>query len=270
MDIWIVKSADLEWMNQVRPPGHHAGVKQAMGFCLHNNAAVAALAAQAAGARKVLILDWVRLITFLLIFLHLIISPISLLANLSDVFLLNFVLWHIMAIVVAGCSSWKWYPGNIWAEQISKHPLGLNFNLTMCVDFLTEFSFPVKRFSGGGMVSAPSLTYLLNATLIITRNSFQWAVDTHFNATKPVLCIQSWDNLIIYQFQWFFFITKPVLCYREDLHQGFFIENFNSWNICSFYNSSVLMNFISRFCIYPYIDTKEESSILVPGLLTRY
>lgn len=68
-------------MNQVRPPGHHAGVKQAMGFCLHNNAAVAALAAQAAGARKVLILDWVRLITFLLIFLHLIISPISFLAK---------------------------------------------------------------------------------------------------------------------------------------------------------------------------------------------
>ncbi|XP_015944226.1 histone deacetylase 15 [Arachis duranensis] len=42
----------------VRPPGHHAGVAHAMGFCLHNNAAVAALAAQAAGARKVLILDW--------------------------------------------------------------------------------------------------------------------------------------------------------------------------------------------------------------------
>jgi hypothetical protein len=30
-----------------------------MGFCLHNNAAVAALAAQAAGAKKVLIVDWV-------------------------------------------------------------------------------------------------------------------------------------------------------------------------------------------------------------------
>ncbi|XVE58715.1 hypothetical protein DITRI_Ditri04bG0191200 [Diplodiscus trichospermus] len=42
----------------VRPPGHHAGVTQAMGFCLHNNAAVAALAAQVAGAKKVLILDW--------------------------------------------------------------------------------------------------------------------------------------------------------------------------------------------------------------------
>ncbi|KAK2968362.1 hypothetical protein RJ640_019500, partial [Escallonia rubra] len=42
----------------VRPPGHHAGVKQAMGFCLHNNAAVAASAAQAAGAKRVLIVDW--------------------------------------------------------------------------------------------------------------------------------------------------------------------------------------------------------------------
>jgi hypothetical protein len=29
-----------------------------MGFCLHNNAAVAALVAQAAGAKKVLIVDW--------------------------------------------------------------------------------------------------------------------------------------------------------------------------------------------------------------------
>lgn len=64
--IGICKSTDIQWMNQVRPPGHHAGVKQAMGFCLHNNAAVAALAAQASGSRKVLILDWVRLITFCL------------------------------------------------------------------------------------------------------------------------------------------------------------------------------------------------------------
>ncbi|XP_057814818.1 histone deacetylase 15 isoform X2 [Cryptomeria japonica] len=42
----------------VRPPGHHAGVKDSMGFCLHNNAAVAVMASRAAGAKKVLIVDW--------------------------------------------------------------------------------------------------------------------------------------------------------------------------------------------------------------------
>ena len=40
----------------VRPPGHHAESGSAMGFCFFNNAAVAARAAQAAGASRVLIL----------------------------------------------------------------------------------------------------------------------------------------------------------------------------------------------------------------------
>ena len=56
------------FLNQVRPPGHHAGIKQAMGFCLHNNAAVAALAAQVAGAKKVLIVDWVMFGSLLTLF----------------------------------------------------------------------------------------------------------------------------------------------------------------------------------------------------------
>jgi len=42
----------------VRPPGHHAESNVAMGFCFFNNAAVAARAAQAVGAQRVLILDW--------------------------------------------------------------------------------------------------------------------------------------------------------------------------------------------------------------------
>lgn len=57
-------------MSQVRPPGHHAGVKQAMGFCLHNNAAIAALAAQNAGAKKVLIIDWVSTLAFTSVKIH--------------------------------------------------------------------------------------------------------------------------------------------------------------------------------------------------------
>jgi acetoin utilization deacetylase AcuC-like enzyme len=42
----------------VRPPGHHAEATHAMGFCLINNAAVAAEAALRLGARRVAIVDW--------------------------------------------------------------------------------------------------------------------------------------------------------------------------------------------------------------------
>lgn len=49
-----------------------------MGFCLHNNAAVSALAAQAAGAKKVLIVDWVRSIFF-----SQVVGPITVLNSLS-------------------------------------------------------------------------------------------------------------------------------------------------------------------------------------------
>ena len=43
----------------VRPPGHHAEANRAMGFCLFNNVAVAARAAQTEfGLQRILIVDW--------------------------------------------------------------------------------------------------------------------------------------------------------------------------------------------------------------------
>lgn len=42
----------------VRPPGHHARPKHAMGFCLFNNVALAAAHARAQGLSRIAIVDW--------------------------------------------------------------------------------------------------------------------------------------------------------------------------------------------------------------------
>jgi acetoin utilization deacetylase AcuC-like enzyme len=57
----VRRVADGRWTNAfvlARPPGHHAERAQALGFCLFNNAAVAAREAQQAGLARVAILDW--------------------------------------------------------------------------------------------------------------------------------------------------------------------------------------------------------------------
>ena len=42
----------------VRPPGHHAGRRRAMGFCFYNNAAVAVAQARALGIERVALIDF--------------------------------------------------------------------------------------------------------------------------------------------------------------------------------------------------------------------
>ena len=54
-----VRGEDTQALCLVRPPGHHAMVNHAMGFCIFNNIAVAArLAVDVLGLDRVLIVDW--------------------------------------------------------------------------------------------------------------------------------------------------------------------------------------------------------------------
>jgi acetoin utilization deacetylase AcuC-like enzyme len=55
----VARGDAIRGLAAVRPPGHHAEADRAMGFCLLNNAAIAARAIQAeAGAERVLVIDW--------------------------------------------------------------------------------------------------------------------------------------------------------------------------------------------------------------------
>ncbi|MGM0578899.1 MAG: histone deacetylase family protein [Myxococcota bacterium] len=55
----VVEGSASRAMALVRPPGHHALSARAMGFCLFNNAAVAAAHARAGlGCERVLLVDW--------------------------------------------------------------------------------------------------------------------------------------------------------------------------------------------------------------------
>ena len=55
----ILRGEDRQALCVVRPPGHHAMVDRAMGFCLFNNVAVAAeVATGELGLDRVLIVDW--------------------------------------------------------------------------------------------------------------------------------------------------------------------------------------------------------------------
>ena len=54
----VVAKEDTTAFCAIRPPGHHAMPKSAMGFCLLNNIAIGALHARSLGLNKILIVDW--------------------------------------------------------------------------------------------------------------------------------------------------------------------------------------------------------------------
>ena len=80
----------------IRPPGHHATPDRAMGFCLFNNAAVAARHAQAAfGVERVAILDW----------------DVHHGNGTQDVF------WEDPSVLFISLHQWPLYPGTGWVDE---------------------------------------------------------------------------------------------------------------------------------------------------------
>lgn len=84
----------------VRPPGHHALPDRGMGFCLFNNAAIAAAAARRAGRQRVMIVDW-------------------------DVHHGNgtqAVFWRDPSVLVVSMHQEYWYPGTGEIDEVGEGP----------------------------------------------------------------------------------------------------------------------------------------------------
>lgn len=95
----------------IRPPGHHATRDQAMGFCLFNNAAVAArYAIERRGLERVAILDW----------------DVHHGNGTQD------ILWRDPSVLFISLHQWPLYPGTGWLEETGEgEGEGYTVNLPM-------------------------------------------------------------------------------------------------------------------------------------------
>jgi acetoin utilization deacetylase AcuC-like enzyme len=85
-----IRAVEVEGFSLARPPGHHAVPGRAMGFCIFNNAAIAARHAQAElGLERVAILDW----------------DVHHGNGTQDIF------WHDETVLYVSLHQWPFYPG---------------------------------------------------------------------------------------------------------------------------------------------------------------
>ena len=128
----IHRGEDTQGLCLVRPPGHHAMVNHAMGFCLFNNIAVAArLAIDSLGFDRVLIVDW-------------------------DIHHCNgtqATFWEDPQVGVLSIHRWPFFPGTGDSDETgSGRGLGTTLNLpiefgTSRKDYLAIFADSLEKFA---------------------------------------------------------------------------------------------------------------------------
>lgn len=128
----IHRSEDTRGLCLVRPPGHHAMVNHAMGFCLFNNIAVAArMAIDSLGLDRVLIVDW-------------------------DIHHCNgtqATFWEDPQVGVLSIHRWPFYPGTGDSDETGTgRGLGTTLNLpiefgTSRKDYLAAFADSLEKFA---------------------------------------------------------------------------------------------------------------------------
>ena len=128
----IVRGEDTRALCLVRPPGHHALVNRAMGFCLFNNIAVAArLAVDTLDIDRVLIVDW----------------------DIHHGNGTQATFWEEPRVGFLSIHRWPFYPGTGDADETGGGPgLGTTLNLPVAFgtprnDYLARFRNSLEKFA---------------------------------------------------------------------------------------------------------------------------
>jgi acetoin utilization deacetylase AcuC-like enzyme len=128
----ILRGEDTQALCLVRPPGHHALAGRAMGFCLFNNVAVAALAAvEEFGLDRVLIVDW----------------------DIHHGNGTQATFWEDPRVGFLSIHRWPFYPGTGWEDETgSGDGLGATVNLPVPFgisrkDYLGLLAGTLERFA---------------------------------------------------------------------------------------------------------------------------
>lgn len=159
----VIRGEDANAFCLVRPPGHHALPDRPMGFCLFNNAAVAArVAMEQYGIEKVLIVDW-------------------------DVHHGNgtqAIFWEDPNVGFLSMHRFPFYPGS-GAEDETGRGAGLGSTVNLPIEFGTARSLQIDRFRA----ATQRLADVIRPQLVIVSAGF----DSHKDDPIGSLQLESED-----------------------------------------------------------------------------